>query len=168
MNIFYLSRCPINSAQAQCDKHVVKMILETAQLLSTAHHVLDEDDAIGGIYKVTHKNHPSAVWARETSGNYDWLYAHFMALCHEYTHRYGKTHLTQTKMERILYFHPRYIKGGSITPMPQCMPDIYKRTNSVDAYRAYYMGEEKRHIMKWGKSRPSPHWFKKKETILVV
>lgn len=159
MNIFMLSRCPIASAKAMTDRHISKMVVETAQLLSTAHHILDGDDAIGGIYKSTHKNHPSAVWARETTGNYDWLYSHFVALCREYTHRYGKTHLTQTKMERILYYHPKNLKGGSQTPIPQCMPDIYKQADAVQAYRAYYQGPEKAHIMKWAKARPAPGWF---------
>ena len=159
MNVFYLSRCPVTAAQFMCDSHVVKMILEVAQLLSTAHHILDGDNAIGGIYKKTHQNHPSAVWVRETSQNYDWTYSHFMALCSEYTFRYGKKHMTQTKMERVLYHHPKSIKGGSRTPMPQCMPDIYKQADSVKAYRAYYQGPEKAHIAKWNKARPAPKWF---------
>tara|TARA_R110002096_G_scaffold323861_1_gene517997 strand:+ start:77 stop:574 length:498 start_codon:yes stop_codon:yes gene_type:complete len=159
MNIFHLSRCPIQSAQMQCDTHVVKMILETAQLLSTAHHVLDGDAAIGGIYKKTHMNHPSAIWARETSGNYRWLYCHFVALCDEYTHRYGKTHLTQTKLKDILYYLPTSIKHGDQTPIAQCMPDDYKvDSDPVTAYRSYYIGA-KSDIANWNKARPAPAWF---------
>ena len=77
MNIFYLDRDPHEAARLQCDKHVVKMILETAQLLSTAHNELD-----GGqiAYKTTHKNHPSAVWARKSLDNYLWLYRHLEGL----------------------------------------------------------------------------------------
>jgi hypothetical protein len=91
MNIFYLDRDPIEAARLQCDRHVVKMILETAQLLSTAHNELD-----GGqiAYKSTHKNHPSAVWARASAENYYWLQRHLGALGHEYFRRYGRVHKT--------------------------------------------------------------------------
>ena len=81
MNIFYLSRSPVEAAKMQCDKHVVKMILETAQLLSTAHHELDGASVA---YKPTHKNHPSAVWVRSSSDHYRWTVAHLEALGSEY------------------------------------------------------------------------------------
>ena len=66
MNIFYLDRNPVVAAQMMCDKHVVKMILESAQILSTAHRVLDGDEHADnvGMYKMTHKNHPSTIWVR--------------------------------------------------------------------------------------------------------
>ena len=118
MNIFYLSSCPVDAASFHCDKHVVKMILEYAQLLSTAHHVLDGDDAPEGIYKCTHKNHPSAVWARETNNNYRWLYDLFLELGKEYTYRYGKEHLTIKKLKRPLDMAPFGIKQGFMTEMP--------------------------------------------------
>mgnify|MGYP001191264200 CR=1 FL=1 len=87
MNIFYLSSCPEKAAQYQYNKHVVKMILESAQLLCTAHNLLDGSDA-DVPYKSTHKNHPSAVWARQSSANYSWLYFHMLALGEEYTKHY--------------------------------------------------------------------------------
>ena len=82
MNIFYLDRNPVIAAQMMCDKHVVKMILESAQMLSTAHRVLDGDDRANetGLYKMAHKNHPSTIWVRASSENYRWLWKHFDAL----------------------------------------------------------------------------------------
>ena len=88
MNIFYLHSDPVVAAQKQYNKHVVKMILESAQLLCSAHHMLDSE--IDVPYKLTHKNHPSAVWTRQSKQNYAWLYFHMLALGDEYTKRYGK------------------------------------------------------------------------------
>ena len=111
MNIFYLDNDPVRAAKAHCDMHVVKMILEYAQLLSTAHRLLDgkligkkyELDRYNDvIYKATHRNHPSAVWARSNSVHYEWLYSLFIACCNEYTERYGKVHATDTKLRTIL------------------------------------------------------------------
>ena len=95
MNIFYLDNDPKVCAQYHVDKHVVKMILETAQLLSTTHWMSGSE----GPYRQTHKNHPSAVWARSNKSNYIWLCELGMELCKEYTHRYGKTHKTQQHLE---------------------------------------------------------------------
>lgn len=86
MNIFILSKDPIIAAQMQCDKHVVKMILETAQLLCSP---FEKGEAP---YKRSHFNHPSAIWTRENKSNYEWLITHGLALCEEYTFRYGKEH----------------------------------------------------------------------------
>ena len=76
MNIFYLDEDPVLAAQMHCDKHVVKMILESAQLLSTAHLLIDGDELADerGLYKATHKNHPSSKWVRDSSENYEWLW----------------------------------------------------------------------------------------------
>lgn len=176
MNIFYLDTDPKVSAQMMHDKHVVKMILETAQLLSTAHRVLDGtpyiDSSSGrkikrwslskvrlenSLYKATHINHPSAVWSRVNSGNYHWLYEHFVALCDEYTYRYGKVHATDTKLRDVLLMEPENIPSGGITQMPQAMPDKYKNSDSVTAYRSYYIGEKKQQS-KYTK-RNSPIWL---------
>lgn len=147
-----------------CDKHVVKMIVEYAQILSTAQRVLDgtptkrpsksgqtmqthyqlrcdRRDSI--VYKATHVKHPSSVWARECSGNYQWLYDHFLATCTEYKKRYGKEHATFTKLRLELWFVPRNIlHSRHQTPLPQCMPDQYKHDDAVTAYRQYYAGEK--------------------------
>lgn len=138
MNIFYLDINPERAAKKMYNKHVVKMVLESAQLLCTAHLLLDGDDA-DVPYKATHKNHPSAVWVRESAANYAWLYHHMIALGEEYTRRYGKKHLTILKCEGPLSKLPGGILDIGFTPMPQCMPDEYKVPgDSVAAYRNYY------------------------------
>ena len=95
MNIFYLDKDPFKAAKLQYNKHVVKMILESAQMLCAAHHVLGNPEDVP--YKLAHKNHPSTIWVRENSLHYDWLYEHMIALGNEYTKRYGKKHLSITK-----------------------------------------------------------------------
>ena len=158
MNIFYLDENYETAAKQHLDKHVVKMIIEYAQLMSTAHRVIDgtqwydktaagrriarwehpnsEQDQI--LYKASHINHPSGIWARESFSNYMWLYSLWEELCKEYTHRYGKVHLTQQKLEGILNMPPHNIKDGPLTKMPQAMPDDVKMPDSIDAYRNYY------------------------------
>ena len=135
MNIFYLDRDPYEAARLQCDRHVVKMILETAQLLSTAHNELD-----GGqiAYKSTHKNHPSAVWVRQSRHNYRWLRRHFLALGDEYTRRYGKVHATIQKHSETLLWPPNNIPDGGFADPPQCIPDECKRDDAVLGYQVYY------------------------------
>ena len=145
MNIFYLDKCPEKAARLQYNKHVVKMILESAQMLCTAHHVLDNkvrllDDIP---YKITHVNHPSTIWCRQSIPNYMWLYNHMIALGKEYTKRYGKNHLTITKCKEPLSVSPEGIDTYvSFTQPPQCMPDEYKDECSVKAYWNYYIGEK--------------------------
>lgn len=142
MNIFFLDESPYTSAKAMTNKHIVKMTLETAQLLSTAHHELDGDKAPPNLYKPTHKNHPSAVWARESMDNYMWLYMHFIALSAEYTQRYHKTHATFLKLDGTLSMPPKNIKSKGFTQPPQAMPEVYKDLDSVQAYRRYYLNEK--------------------------
>ena len=142
MNIFYLSTDPEKAAKYMYNKHVVKMILESAQLLCTAHVISDGENA-DVPYKVTHKNHPSAIWARESTSNYKWLYDHMIALGEEYTRRYGKKHLTILKCSGVLSKTPANVTKTELTPMPQCMPDQYKVPgNSVEAYWNYYEAEK--------------------------
>ena len=144
MNIFYLSHCPKKAAQVQYNKHVVKMILETAQLLCTAHHELGTSIDIP--YKATHKNHPSAIWVRSSAEAYMWAYEHMLALGAEYTKRYGKEHLTIAKCREVLYTLPNGISDDAFAQPPQCMPDQYKTECSVDAYWNYY--ENEKHTVK--------------------
>ncbi len=144
MNIFYLDKCPEKAARLQYNKHVVKMILESAQMLCTAHHVLDNRvKLLDNIpYKIAHVNHPSTKWARENHYQYQWLYWHMMALGDEYTKRYGKKHLSITKCKECLSFSPYGIKLGKFKQPPQCMPDEYKDKCSIQAYWNYYIGEK--------------------------
>jgi len=136
MNIFYLHSDPKVAASYFYDKHKVKMILECAQMLCTAHIALGNEDVP---YKKSHLNHPSSVWVRANNENYQWLYNHMLALGEEYTKRYKRTHLTITKCKDILAVAPLNIPIGSFNEPPQCMPDEYKVDNdSVSAYWNYY------------------------------
>ena len=180
MNIFYLDENVDICTQYHVDKHVVKMILEYAQLLSTAHRVLDgeqitgksqtgrrqqqwilgNDNDQGLMYKATHINHPSAIWCRENVENYMWLANLLEALCSEYTYRYGKKHKVQRSglMHRLLTKMPRNIRGGEWTEPPPAMPDHYKVTgDSLQSYHNYYNGDKVR-MMSW-KKREIPPWI---------
>ena len=163
MNIFYFYDCPIASAKAQPDKMLVKMPLETAQMLCTAHRELDGDgyaDA-NGLYKRAYWNHPCTVWTRDCYDNYKWLYNHFLALGDEYTYRYGKSHASITKLKDALYFHPDNIDDkGKMTPVAQAMPDQYKDNDPIKAYRNYCINEK--HYAKWERGRDKPKWWEKK------
>jgi len=178
MNIFYLSNDPVEAAQAHLDKHVVKMILEYAQLLSTAHRIIDGSERVvlsnkrkksvwklndqrdELLYSATHINHPSAVWARASSCNYEWLYRLFCATCDEYTHRYGKIHVTDTKLRNVLKQHPKHIGKsvyGWLGPTP-AMPDECKVANdALASYKRYYI-DKKADMAKWTNREP-PDWF---------
>jgi len=155
MNIFYLDIDPFKCATQHCDKHVVKMIVESAQLLSTAHRVLDGDTE-KPIYKIAHKNHPSAIWCRQTNNNYTWLYCLFVALLDEYWFRYDKKHKC-LDLTPHLSSPPSNIPLGPFTAPPPAMPDQYKTGSVVESYRNYYIGA-KSHFAKW-KRRPTPTWF---------
>lgn len=138
MNIFYLHNNPQKAATYMYNKHVVKMILESAQLLCTAHIMLDGDNA-NVPYKMTHKNHPSAIWTRESLPNYFWVYEHMIALGKEYTKRYGKQHLTIAKCRDILSNPPKNLSKSDPTEIPQCMPEEFKHANPVIGYWNYYI-----------------------------
>lgn len=156
MNIFALDDSPINSARWLHDRHVVKMIVESCQLLSTACKV---DGAIidsyenaripwgNRLYKVTHANHPSAVWARESKHNFVWLTLHLSELLREYHRRFpGRRHKCDDLRITFAAFAGHLIrsgfytssKGGPLehsfaaiqfanghTPFVYCGPDIY-------------------------------------------
>ena len=141
MNIFYLDKCPEKAARLQYNKHVVKMILESAQMLCTAHHCIMGEDA-DVPYKPAHRNHPSTIWARQSGENYTWLYRHMMELGKEYEKRYSKKHLSIIKCEDPLSILPGGILETGLTKMPQCMPDEYKDECSIQAYWNYYIGEK--------------------------
>lgn len=176
MNIFYLHEDPRQCAEWMVDKHVVKMILETAQLLSTAHRILDgvesidtsgprkkkvytlNDDRDTILYSATHINHPSAVWARASVENYNWLVDHLFALGTEYTYRYSKTHATITKLGVPIASPPLNLKEWDMTPMPSCMdPQYIIGEDPIANYRNYYKyGKASMH--NW-KKREVPEWI---------
>lgn len=158
MNIFYLHPDTRKCARYHCDKHVVKMILETAQLLSTAHRVLDETPISESLYRQTHVNHPCSIWVRQSTGNYAWALSLFEELCIEYTFRYDRVHATETKLGSLLTNYPNNIEDGVITEVPQCMPEDFRGPDAVEAYRKYYKSKTEKFDMVWT-DRPTPDWF---------
>lgn len=176
MNIFYLDHNPIKSAMFHNNKHVVKMIVETAQILSTAHRILDgelyhvlskkgrklkrfklNDSRESVLYKATHINHRSVVWARKSEENYKWLFCLFESLLDEYTFRYCKVHKSDD-LKFHLSFSPKNIdKLTKFSEPPQAMPDYCKDESSVIAYRNYYR-LEKSSFNKYTK-RQIPEWL---------
>jgi hypothetical protein len=152
MNIFVLDKNPTIAAQMSCDKHVVKMILESAQMLCTVAHA----QGFNAPYKATHKKHPCTIWTGKTKQNWDWLINHGLALCAEYTNRYGKVHKSQQHIEWCKSLNIGLPHDG-LLPFAQAMPSQYKNKCVVSAYRAYYQGEKAK-FAKW-KSGKIPNWW---------
>ena len=165
MNIFYVNRNAKIAAQEMCDKHVVKMILESAQMLSTAHRVLDGDEYANsvGLYKMAHKNHPSTKWVRQSYQHYKWLYDHMVALMQEYTYRYGKHHATERLLVPLREYPQAIPVSGFVDP-PQCMPDHCKGEDAVLSYQTYYILEKSDFATY--KRRQMPEWFDATRRIL--
>ena len=164
MNIFILSWIIEHCAQYHCNKHVVKMALETTQLLSTAWWVSDPNQAKqwcdqGLIYRKTHEKHPSAIWSRECKENYIWLCHLGLALCKEYAYRFDKQptdHKCYSKlMFLITHVPPLNNNCGYITTPKLAMPDQYKSDDAVLAYRTYYLNDKQRMLV-WRKRNPPP------------
>ena len=154
MNIFILDYDVKKCAEYHVDKHVVKMILETAQLLCGVHWVTGGNAP----YKLSHKNHPCAIWVRQCIENYIWLCDLGLSLCEEYTYRYGKRHKSQDVIEWCLVNKPNIIENGDVTPFALAMPDECKVGSPIESYRQYYMSE-KRGFATW-KNRENPKWYK--------
>ena len=161
MNIFYVHKDPFKAASMLPDKLVVKMPLESAQMLSTVHRVYNGDAYcdLNGIYKTAHLNHPCTIWARESVMNYKWLYCHFHGLSDEYTKRYGKVHASWTKLKDKLAEVPSLIPKFKFYSPAQAMPDQYKDPDPVKAYRNYLINEK--HYAEWNKCTPKPDWWVK-------
>jgi len=179
MNIFFLDKDPKICATMHCDKHVVKMIIEYAQLLSTAHRVLDgvktvtqtankrkytryvlSNNLENRLYKSTMINHPSAQWARKGRYNYIYLYDLWKYLCDEYTHRYGKVHITYTKLKDVLSLVPTNIPAVPFFDPPPAMshfPICIVPNNSLYSYYNYYI-VAKSYFAKWT-NRNTPEWY---------
>jgi hypothetical protein len=155
MNIFVLDLDVKKCAKYHVNRHCTKMIVEYAQLLCGVHHVVESGYDIP--YKLSHKNHPSAIWARECMENYIWLCDLGLELCKEYTYRYEKRHKSQAVIEWCLIHKPKLKYNSDITPFALAMPDECKVGDAVDSYREYYR-TEKRKLAKW-KGRELPEWF---------
>jgi hypothetical protein len=184
MNVFYLDPRPGDCAMMHCDKHVNKMIIEYAQILSTNHRILDgyetyetrvsektgkeykvkqyklDSELDSVLYKACHFNHPSTVWARQNSENYTWLYKLWYNLSQEYYWRYGKIHLTYEKLYRVLPQLPENIPQGEFFEPPPAMgkfPECIIPGDSLASYHKYYR-VAKKSFAKWTR-REIPEWF---------
>lgn len=187
MNLFVLDTDPVKAAQMQCNIHVNKMAVESAQMLCTVHRMLDgkhevrrsksgrkldywvlPDEREDTFYKPVHTGHPCTVWTMQTAGNYMWHYRHFIALCEEYTYRYGRIHACQTLFEEALSHLPINIDYTTkVTPFPLAMksnPECMNPKDPVASYRAFYQTKQDRFKMAWTK-REIPEWFQVKETL---
>ena len=163
MNIFYLDHDPVKAAKMMTDRHVVKMIVESAQLLCTNLRMLDGTETTRKsksgstlkywalsdsflekrIYKPTHYNHPSAIWVRQSDKNYEWLYKHFKALNEEYKTRFGeKDHYTVVLLDEYIKNPPVNIPKGELQKPNYAMPEQYRVDNPVQSYRNYYEAEK--------------------------
>jgi hypothetical protein len=152
VNIFVLDEDPEICAKYHCDKHVVKMILESAQMLSTISR-LNGGGEVG--YKPTHKNHPCTKWVGQSLTNWFWLQKLTHQLNAEYLYRYNKVQNHKSyDVARNLVVPDIPLIG--LTPFAQAMPEQYKNINTVTAYRAYYL-QEKTDLLNW-KNRPTPEW----------
>lgn len=184
MNIFCVHDDPVYAAQMLCDKHIPKMTVESAQMLSTVHRMLDgelckipsksgkrmvkgwklpdpEMDAV--LYKAVHIGHPSTVWTAATSENYTWHYLHFIALGLEFKHRFGKDHATMKLLKVPLSHLPKNIKIAPRTPFALAMkayPQCIVPGDPVQSYRNFYYADKVK-FAKWERNREAPEWWNK-------
>jgi Pyrimidine dimer DNA glycosylase len=149
VNIFILNEDPVIAARDLCDKHVVKMIVESAQLLCIT--IGDKSP-----YKLTHVNHPCAKWVCASLNNYWWLLEHAKEMSAEYTRRYHKRHKSEDVIDFVMRSYKSFPKT-ELTPFVQAVPDHYKNESAVLAYRNYYIGEKSR-FAKWNYS-DKPSWW---------
>jgi len=156
VNLFILDRNPIKAAEMYCDKHVCKIILESAQMMAMVHWIQGFDVPSELICK-SHKNNHVSKWVRQTTGNYEWTGIHAKALCSEYTYRYGKTHKWNSHIDWLATSNS-CIRDRGMTEFRQAVDDPCRDPDPVLAYRKYYM-TTKRSICKWDKGRPKPRWF---------
>lgn len=182
MNIFYLNRSSKQCAEWHCDEHM-KMAVESCQMLSTAHRVLDGEPYIDNsgkrkikryklkdevldstLYQATHINNPCTIWARTNSATYYWLYWLAYWLCIEYTKRYNKVYkMFRTGLMHKLYELPSALRGGDFIEPPVCMPDKYKIEGSViSSYKNFYI-QDKSRFATWSKLNNTPSWYLNKD-----
>ena len=183
MNIFVLDKDPLIAAKMHCDKHVPKMIVESAQMLSTAHRLLDGEEYMAPsksgkrmvkhyrlpehddvIYKAVHAKHPCTIWTMQSHNNYLWHYHLWRYLAEEFEYRFGKVHASWEKLKDILYDTPKNLVYGDMTPFAKAMkayPDLMEIADPVKAYQEFYKADKIK-FAKWEKGRPTPKWWNNK------
>ena len=168
MNIFYTHSCPVQAADELCYKHVVKMILESCQLLSTAHHVMSTELDKNLIYKMTHKNHPSAVWVRKSVEHYDWVWLNAKRMCEIYTAKTGRTHASEGVLDLLLCY-PTGLPQKPFVEPPACVDDDLKHLSRVSTEHAYQVYLNRKFSEWLNRDRPlkvefpvkAPIWYEK-------
>lgn len=162
MNIFVLARDPVVAARQQCDKHVPKMLLEATQILCNTY----PDGSVP--YKRTHYNHPCSKWTRESLVNFFWLMQHAWALSYEYRYRFGRMHASEAVLFWLEHkdplpfrvFETAQEEHAKNLHFVQAMPERYRGSNVVAAYRRYYAAEKSR-FAKWERGRNEPRWWRR-------
>jgi hypothetical protein len=154
MNLFFVNKDPVVAAFDLVDKHVVKMILECCQMMSTAARRNGYESE--HIYKDAHVNHPMTKWVGDSKEHYAWCWEHAIALSSEYRVRYGKTHKSSRLLPRLTVAMANVPSNGWVDP-PLCMPDEYKIGDYVESYREYYR-KGKAHIHTWTRKQ-IPAWI---------
>ena len=156
MNIFALDANPVLAARYHCDKHVVKMVTESAQILSTVLREAGVDHP--DLYKSTHANHPCVKWAGENRSNFAWLLNLMVNLLGEYDRRYdgaGKF-LRPRKMAGLFARFMWELPEGDQTPFALAMPEPYRSEDAIASYRRYYKND-KADLAKW--KCGAPEWW---------
>ena len=158
MNVFYIDKDPVIAAQQLADEHVRKMAIESAQMLCFAHYSVGNQPP----YKNSkqHFNHPSSKWIRESIEHYKWVLEHGLEICFEFEERYGKAHATKAVLVWLMNNIPNLPNNG-FTPPPQCMPEQYKKKDTIEAYRNFYINDKiKVKNLSWKKLNNTPQWVK--------
>jgi hypothetical protein len=160
VNIFVLDQDITKAAQAHCDPHVSKLILETAQMLST----VAKGCEVAYGYKAFNPNHPCCKWAAQSTANYKWLKDLGLALASEFEFRYGNVH----KSADVVYNAPELsLPNAGLTKFAQAMPDEYKADDAVSSYRAYYRGAKFDSGLLVYTNREPPAWLNMSFAVAV-
>lgn len=155
VNVFAVDRDPVRAARALCDRHVVKMTVESAQILCTAARARLGQRAP---YRPTHADHPCVGWVVATRANWEWLVRHGLALADEYERRFGRVHSSRTVIARMASRGPPPSAGRRRQPFAQVMPERYRGRDAVSAYRRYYVAEKAR-FATWKPPARAPRWW---------
>lgn len=152
MNLFYLDNDLSTNARYHVDRHVGKMLMEAVQLLCTAFHL----QGIEAPYRKTHQNHPSAIWARKSLDNLEWVIEYATKLGEEFTYRSDNVHASSLLLPFINENkHRLSFEESGITPFTLTMPDEFKTECPIQSYRSYY-NVAKRHLHYWSRRETPP------------
>lgn len=160
MNVFYLHWSPAIAASYHCDKHVGKMLIESCQLLATAHHEFGNGHNVS--YRPTHKNHPSAIWVRQSRLHYMWVSDLARALGREFMLRYKHDHKSRHVLLNELMYSPAAMDDLPLlwTSPPLAMPDEYKSNDPIQSYRRYYASKSATMPLQYYRGEaPRPGWL---------